>query len=50
MIFDDFLRWKLLLRRSVEVEKLRNMMRVGVIGGPESRNKLGIPVVVSLQL
>ena len=36
--------------RSVELEKSRNTMRVGAIGAPESRNKLGMLVVMSLQL
>ena len=36
--------------RSVELEKSKNMVRVGAIGAPESRNKLGMLVVMSLQL
>ena len=35
--------------RRVELEKSRNMMQGGAIGAPESRNKLGMLVVMSLQ-
>ena len=36
--------------RCVDLEKSKNMMRVGAIGATESRNKLGMLVVMSLQL
>ena len=36
--------------RSVELEISRNTIRVGAIGATESRNKLGMLVVMSLQL
>ena len=36
--------------RSVELEKSRNMVRVAVIGAPETRNKLGMLAVMSLLL
>ena len=36
--------------RSVELEKSRHMMPGGAIGATESRNKLGMCVVMSLQL
>ena len=36
--------------RSVELEKSRNMMPGGAIGATESRNKLAMLVVMSLQL
>ena len=36
--------------RSVELEKSSNMMPGGAIGATESRNKLGMLVVMSLQL
>ena len=36
--------------RSIELDKIRNVMRVVAVGGPESRNKLGMSVVMSLQL
>ena len=32
------------------LEKSENMMRGGAIGAPESRNKLGMTIVMSLQL
>ena len=34
----------------VDLEKSKNMMRVGAIGATESRNKLGMLVEMSLQL
>ena len=36
--------------RSVELEKSKNLMPGGAIGATESRNKLGMLVVMSLQL
>ena len=36
--------------RSVELEKSRNIVRVVAVGATESRNKLGMFVVMSLQL
>ena len=36
--------------RCVDLGKSKNMMRGGVIGATESRNKLGMLVVMSLQL
>ena len=36
--------------RCVDLEKSKNMMRRGAIGATESRNKLGMLVVMSLQL
>ena len=36
--------------RSVELEKSRNMIPGGAIGATESRNKLEMSVVMSLQL
>ena len=36
--------------RCVDLEKSKNTIRVGAIGAPESRNKLGMLVVMSLQL
>ena len=35
--------------RSIELDKSINMMRVVAVGGPGSRNKSGMIVVVSLQ-
>ena len=34
--------------RSVELEKSRSMMPGGAVGAPESRNKLGMLVMMSL--
>ena len=36
--------------RSVELEKSRNMMPGGAVGATEARNKLGMLIVMSLQL
>ena len=44
--------WMLVSSREewVKLEKSENLMRGGAVGAPEARNKLGMLVVMSLQL